>query len=353
MGMKVSLNRSRFKREKLRKAEEAGLVDHISNVIINMIFGAAMMLFSVLLYNSVIKEGYFGIFQIVKALFANALFTLSFYLLLKMVGKLLGQYSGTNIDSVLLKWTKYVCGVPVSAVGRTFTFNKEGISVHEDFYGAGSSFYHLDWSSITGVVTCGKEFIALYVNPDVMDKTLLNTKDWFKGIILNNLYDDLDSAELMKMCKESTGISDSAFLDFPESCLENLLMYMKISSNVEELAGYSNRIREDNSNSEWFKNMEKAFNQSNSINNNEDLLKEFTKCDDIMQELYLKWTGTKKEYENYFNGTGDLPKGISIVDGKVHVDSEEVADNKSEAKTQEKSEDGESEELDSYKFENK
>lgn len=353
MGMKVSLNRSRFKREKLRKAEEVGLVDHISNVIINMIFGAAMMLFSVLLYNSVIKEGYFGIGQIVKSLFANALFTLSLYLSLKMAGKLVGQYNEVHINSVLLKWTKYVCGVPVSAVGRTVTFNKDGISVHEDLYGAGSSFYRLDWSSITGVVTCGKEFIALYVNPDVMDKTLLNTKDWFKGIILNNLYDDLDSAELMKMCKESTGISDSAFLDFPESCLENLLMYMRISSNVEELAGYSNRIREDNSNSEWFKNMEKALNQSNSINNNEDLLKEFTKCDDLMQELYLKWTGTKKEYENYFNGTGDLPKDMTVVDGKVCVDSEEVVDDKSEAETQENSEDGESGELDSYKFENK
>lgn len=344
MGMKVSLNRTRFKREKLRKAEEAGLVDHISNVIINMIFGAAMMLFSVLLYNSVIKEGYFGIFQIVKALFANALFTLSFYLLLKMVGKLLGQYSGTNIDSVLLKWTKYVCGVPVSAVGRTFTFNKDGISVREDFYGAGSSFYHLDWSSITGVVTCGKEFIALYVNPDVMNKTLLNTKDWFKGIILNKLYDDLDSAELMKMCKETTGISDSAFLDFPESCLENLLMYMKISSNVEELEVFSDRIKEDNSNSnsEWFKNMENALDPASSVQHNEDLMREFTKCDDLMQDLYTKWNGTKKEYENYLNGIGDLPKGMRIVDGKVHVDSEEVVDNKSEAEFEEKSSDSES-----------
>lgn len=353
MGMKVSLNRSRFKREKLRKAEEAGLVDHISNVVISMVFGVAMILFSVLLYNSVIKEGYFGIGQIVKSLFANALFTLSFYLLLKMVGKLLGQYSGTNIDSVLLKWTKYVCGVPVSAVGRTVTFNKDGISVHEDSYGAGSSFYHLDWSSITGVVTCGKEFIALYVNPDVMDKTLLNTKDWFKGIILNNLYDDLDSAELMKMCKESTGISDSAFLDFPESCLENLLMYMKISSNIEELAGYSNRIREDNSNSEWFKNIENALDPASSVQHNEDLMREFAKCDDLMQDMYTKWNGTKKEYENYLNGKGDLPKDMTVVDGKVCVDSEEVVDDKSEAKTQEKSKDSESGELDSYKFENK
>lgn len=100
-------------------------------------------------------------------------------------------------------------------------------------------------------------------------------------------------------------------------------------------------------------NIEKAFSQSNSINTNEDLLKEFMKCDDLMQELYLKWTGTKKEYENYFNGTGDLPKDMTVVDGKVCVDSEEVTDDKSEAKTQEKSEDGKSEELDSYKFENK
>lgn len=353
MGMKVSLNVSRFKREKLRKAEEAGLVDHISNVIINMIFGAAMMLFSVLLYNSVIKEGYFGIFQIVKALFTNALFTLSFYLLLKMVGKLLGQYSGTNIDSVLLKWTKYVCGVPVSAVGRTFTFNKDGISVHEDFYGAGSSFYHLDWSSITGVVTCGKEFIALYVNPDVMNKTLLNTKDWFKGIILNKLYDDLDSAELMKMCKENTGISDNAFLEFPESCLENLLMYMKASNNIEELAGFSDRIKEDNSSSEWFENIKNALDPASSVQHNEDLMREFTKCDDLMQDLYTKWNGTKREYENYLKGTGDLPKSMRIVDGKVCVDSEEVVENKSEFETQEKSDGNESGELDSYKFENK
>lgn len=72
-----------------------------------------------------------------------------------------------------------------------------------------------------------------------------------------------------------------------------------------------------------------------------------------MQELYLKWTGTKKEYENFFNGNGDLPKDMSIVDGKVHVDSEEVVDNKSEAEAEEKSSDSESGELDSYKFENK
>lgn len=352
MNIKVSLNKSRFKKEKLRSAEESGLVDHISNVIINMIIGAAIMLFSVLLYNSVIKEGYFGIGQIVKALFANALFTLSMFLLLKMVGKLVGQYSEAHINSVLLKWTKYICGVPVSAVGRTFTFNKEGISVHEDFYGAGSSFYHLDWSSITGVVTCGKEFIALYVDPDVMKKTFLNTKDWFKGIIINNVYDGLDSAELMKMCKENTGISDSAFLDFPESCLENLLAYMKFSNNIEELAGYSNRIKADNSSSEWFENMKKDIDQSISIHN-ADLMKEFTKCDDLMQELYLKWTGTKKEYENYINGNGDLPKDMSIVDGKVHVGSEEAVANKSEAETQEKSNESKSGELDSYKFENK
>lgn len=352
MGMKVSLNMSRFKREKLRKAEESGLVDHLSNVVIKMVFGVAMMLFSVLLYNSVIKEGYFGIGQIVKALFANALFTLSLYLLLKMVGKL-GQYSESHINSVLLKWTKYVCGVPVSAVGRTFTFNKDGISVHGDFYGAGSSFYRLDWSSITGVVTCGKEFIALYVNPAVMDKTLLNTKDWFKGIILNNLYDDLDSAELMKMCKENTGISDSAFLDFPESRLENLLMYMKASNNIEELAGFSDRIKEDNSSSEWFENIENAFSQSNSIRDSKDLMRELTKCDDLMQELYIKWTGTKKEYDDYLNGKGDLPKDMTVVDGKVCVDSEEVVDDKSEVETQEKSDGSESGELDSYKFENK
>ena len=352
MNMNVSLNKSRFKKEKRRKAEELGFIDHISNVLINMIIGAAIMLFSVLLYNSVIKEGYFGIGQIVKALFANALFTLSLFLLLKMVGKLVGQYSEAHINSVLLKWTKYVCGVPVSSVGRTFTFNKEGISVHEDFYGAGSSFYHLDWSSITGVVACGKEFIALYVDPDVMKKTLLNTKDWFKGIIINNLYDDLDSAELMKMCKENTGISDSAFLDFPESCLENLLAYMKLSKNVEELAGYSSRIKEDNSSSEWFEDMKKALDQSSSFYN-EALMKEFTKCDDLMQEIYLKWTGTKKEYENYLNGSGDLPKDMTVVDGKVHVESEEAVVDKSEAETQEKSNESKSEELDSYKFENK
>ena len=44
---------------------------------------------------------------------------------------------------------------------------------------------------------------------------------------------------------------------------------------------------------------------------------------------------------------------MTVVDGKVCVDSEEVVDDKSEAKTQEKSKDGESGELDSYKFENK
>ena len=186
-----------------------------------------------------------------------------------------------------------------------------------------------------------------------MDKTLLNTKDWFKGIILNNLYDDLDSAELMKMCKENTGISDSAFLDFPESCLENLLMYMKASNNIEELAGFSDRIKEDNSSSEWFENIENAFSQSNSIRDSKDLMKELTKCDDLMQELYIKWTGTKKEYDDYLNGKGDLPKDMTVVDGKVCVDSEEVVDDKSEVETQEKSDGSESGELDSYKFENK
>lgn len=349
MGMKVSLNRTRFKREKLRKAEEAGLVDHISNVVIKVVFGVVIMLFSILLYNMVIKKGYSGIGQVLNALYTNAL---ALYILLKMIGKL-RQYSDAHINSVLLKRTRYVCGVPVSAVGRTFTFNKDGISVHEDFYGGGSSFYRLDWSSITGVVTCGKEFIALYVNPNVMDKTLLNTKDWFKGIILNKLYDGLDSADLMKMCKENTGISDNAFLEFPESCLKNLLMYMKASNNIEELEGFSDRIKEDNSSSEWFENLKNALDPASSVQHNKDLMREFAKCDDLMQDLYTKWNGTKKEYENYLNGIGDLPKGMRIVDGKVCVDSEKDVDDKSEAESEEKSSDSESGELDSYKFENK